>query len=103
MGGPSAGDVFGRAREIADDRSVIRFKKPCVWMGQSLICETYFAAFSANDGLVAQLVEQCPFKALVQGSSPCQPTNPDPQQNPIKQASNALHTWKIFKENPFDP
>ena len=25
-------------------------------------------------GLVAQLVEQCPFKALVQGSSPCQPT-----------------------------
>src|SRR6266699_6170754 len=26
-------------------------------------------------GLVAQLVEQCPFKALVQGSSPCQPTN----------------------------
>src|SRR6266480_2332391 len=74
MGGPSAGDVFGRAREIADDRSVIRFKKPCVWMGQSLICETYFAAFSANDGLVAQLVEQCPFKALVQGSSPCQPT-----------------------------
>ena len=27
-----------------------------------------------GDGLVAQLVEQCPFKALVQGSSPCQPT-----------------------------
>src|SRR5437870_3901786 len=26
-------------------------------------------------GLVAQLVEQCPFKALVQGSSPCQPTS----------------------------
>src|ERR1035437_2934142 len=25
-------------------------------------------------GLVGQLVEQCPFKALVQGSSPCQPT-----------------------------
>ena len=25
-------------------------------------------------GLVAQSVEQCPFKALVQGSSPCQPT-----------------------------
>ena len=24
--------------------------------------------------MVAQLVEQCPFKALVQGSSPCQPT-----------------------------
>ena len=28
----------------------------------------------SRDGLVAQLVEQCPFKALVQGSSPCQPT-----------------------------
>ncbi|MDB6065801.1 MAG: hypothetical protein JWR26_2009 [Pedosphaera sp.] len=28
----------------------------------------------AISGLVAQLVEQCPFKALVQGSSPCQPT-----------------------------
>jgi hypothetical protein len=25
-------------------------------------------------GLVAQLVEQCPFKALVRGSSPRQPT-----------------------------
>ncbi len=25
-------------------------------------------------GLVAQLVEQCPFKALVVGSSPTQPT-----------------------------
>ncbi len=26
-------------------------------------------------GLVAQLVEQCPFKAFVRGSSPRQPTN----------------------------
>ena len=30
----------------------------------------------SRGGLVAQSVEQCPFKALVQGSSPCQPTNP---------------------------
>lgn len=29
----------------------------------------------AFDGLVAQLVEQCPFKALVPGSSPGQPTS----------------------------
>ena len=34
----------------------------------------YFAPLSGL-GLVAQLVEQCPFKALVQGSSPCQPTS----------------------------
>lgn len=37
------------------------------------------SAFCAEDieleGLVAQLVEQCPFKALVRGSSPRQPTN----------------------------
>ena len=33
---------------------------------------------SAN-GLVAQLVEQRPFKPLVQGSSPCQPTRLAPQ------------------------
>src|ERR1039457_7050618 len=32
-------------------------------------------------GLVAQLVEQCPFKALVQGSSPCQPTSLRPQRS----------------------
>ena len=29
---------------------------------------------SKDDGLVAQSVEQCPFKALVRGSSPRQPT-----------------------------
>ena len=29
-----------------------------------------------QNGLVAQLVEQRPFKPLVQGSSPCQPTPP---------------------------
>jgi hypothetical protein len=35
----------------------------------------FLAGLKANNfGLVAQLVEQCPFKALVQGSSPCQPT-----------------------------
>jgi hypothetical protein len=32
-------------------------------------------------GLVAQLVEQCPFKALVQGSSPCQPTSLRPKRS----------------------
>ena len=35
---------------------------------------------SGHCGLVAQLVEQCPFKALVQGSSPCQPTIPNEDQ-----------------------
>ncbi len=40
-------------------------------------CDTKSALLlcaALRDGLVAQLVEQCPFKALVQGSSPCQPT-----------------------------
>ena len=35
------------------------------------------------EGLVAQLVEQCPFKALVQGSSPCQPTSLRPAQRGV--------------------
>jgi hypothetical protein len=35
--------------------------------------------------LVAQLVEQCPFKALVQGSSPCQPTTSHDLGGPFHQ------------------
>ncbi len=39
---------------------------------------------STLGGLVAQLVEQCPFKALVQGSSPCQPTISFSQETRMK-------------------
>ena len=45
-------------------------------------------------GLVAQLVEQCPFKALVQGSSPCQPTTSNAQfdlTNADRSALRARH------------
>src|ERR1039457_1532960 len=46
-----------------------------------------------QDGLVAQLVEQCPFKALVQGSSPCQPTSlrfPQTLRTAARQASQMM-------------
>jgi hypothetical protein len=36
-------------------------------------------------GLVAQLVEQCPFKALVVGSSPTQPTTSKVSKSPCFQ------------------
>ena len=41
-------------------------------------------------GLVAQLVEQCPFKALVAGSSPAQPTTSKPLKNPVFIGQNTL-------------
>ena len=52
------------------------FEKPCEAEITPLLCA------ALKDGLVAQLVEQCPFKALVQGSSPCQPTTSNANKRP---------------------
>jgi hypothetical protein len=46
-------------------------------LGLGIVAARRFESFEFGaDGLVAQLVEQCPFKALVPGSSPGQPTIP---------------------------
>ena len=45
-------------------------------MGKILARAPGFFKMVRFGGLVAQLVEQCPFKALVRGSSPRQPTIP---------------------------
>lgn len=44
------------------------------WIKLTAFAEAFAAAKVSANGLVAQLVEQRPFKPLVQGSSPCQPT-----------------------------
>src|ERR1044071_1308328 len=61
-------------------RELIRFRG-------ALLGGSSTAARIAAWGLVAQLVEQCPFKALVQGSSPCQPTSLRPQRSESEAAT----------------
>jgi hypothetical protein len=46
-------------------------------------------------GLVAQLVEQCPFKALVPGSSPGQPTTRKRRFNERKSQRNRNHCQRL--------
>lgn len=43
-------------------------------MGCVPVSGVLFGSSDTEVGIVAQLVEQRPFKALVQGSSPCGPT-----------------------------
>jgi hypothetical protein len=64
------------------------WEKSCAGMYDNLACATLGLSLTAvrltrldarigfGCGLVAQSVEQCPFKALVRGSSPRQPTTP---------------------------
>ena len=74
-GGPLRGMAFkghfrGEHKDTIASKSALN--PACSAFGPRLLSDALFG--EQNAGLVAQLVEQCPFKALVQGSSPCQPT-----------------------------
>ena len=55
-------------------------------------------AAKSLSGLVAQLVEQCPFKALVEGSSPSQPTIRNLNKTPVNKGWNSLprFSWQLL-------